>query len=551
MWMLFLVFLVFSNPSIPSAQEVGVITLIPTEVLSTHKDLIISADDQGKPDNSVLLRFKTGSFPPGAKITAANLSLIIKEPSGAAQTITANMLPYEAGLEKGLTGDEVLFGDNNLKRKELPKDGRTKWNANDVFLKEINLNKTHLNFENGFSLLLTTEMGKSKGWHSDRSKASKFRPRLIIEYIDNNKPERFQSDGIPAVKSPIPFVPGENPSVQNSYISREVTKKWSYTPAFYKGMVYTLNERNSQKYLDARSPLGILIWSAEMPEGPGQHIAVSNSGRLYIVGNQRIIVFQLDPDDPAQEPTVLHNFIVKDLNPSREIPPVIGPDGSLYLVNLQEVRGLNPDLQELWRVLLESKDTSRVTVGPSGEFVYLTARDEGLIAINAQTGEHFTKELPKDPKQDKLKRIDNQALHAPLVIRHPDGTEKIYVAANSLNSGVLACFNNFKTKFKKSGSEAITNAEGWEAKFGLYSQTAIDSLETGSKEHPSKTKKLYSVHVENGRGKLISIDWLSGNASSESESFHVGIDSPYILNGGNLVLDKDGNIFLWNGNGGQ
>ena len=42
---------------------------------------------------------------------------------------------------------------------------------------------------------------------------------------------------------------------------------------------------------------------------------------------------------------------------------------------------------------LADKTTSRVTVGPSGRFVYLTAKNEGLVAINAQTGENLVKLL--------------------------------------------------------------------------------------------------------------------------------------------------------------
>jgi hypothetical protein len=101
-------------------------------------------------------------------------------------------------------------------------------------------------------------------------------------------------------------------------------------------------------------------------------------------------------------------------------------------------------------VTLADPTTSRVTVGPSGRFVYLTAKKEGLVAINAQTGESFTTPLLN---QAALAKADFPSLHAPVVILHPDGSEKVYVAANSVNEGVLACFNN------RSG--AIAAAENW------------------------------------------------------------------------------------------
>jgi outer membrane protein assembly factor BamB len=67
-------------------------------------------------------------------------------------------------------------------------------------------------------------------------------------------------------------------------------------------------------------------------------------------------------------------------------PPAVGADGSLYFVYNQTAYGLNPDLQELWNIPLSSSSTSRITVGPSGRFVYLTVNGQGLLAIKAQTG---------------------------------------------------------------------------------------------------------------------------------------------------------------------
>ena len=219
-----------------------------------------------------------------------------------------------------------------------------------------------------------------------------------------------------------------------------------------------------------------------------------------------------------------------NINPS--LAPAVGPDGSLYFVNGQEVYGLNPDLQELWKVTLDDTTTSRVTVGPSGRFVYLTVKKGGLIAINAQTGEFFKNPLPN---QEAL-----ASLHAPVVILHPDGSEKIYVAANSVNNGVLACFNN------RSGK--IAAAEKWPDLTGLWSQPILDQLSPGSVQQPTSGKQIYAVKVANSQGTLTGIDWLTGATKAMASTFAVG-DSPYLLVGGNLASDQTGNRFVWNGAG--
>ena len=186
-------------------------------------------------------------------------------------------------------------------------------------------------------------------------------------------------------------------------------------------------------------------------------------------------------------------------------------------------------------MILDDTTTSRVTVGPSGRFVYLTVKKGGLVAINAQTGEFFNNPLPN---QEAL-----TAFHAPVVILHPDKSEKIYVAANSVNDGVLACFNN------RSGK--ITAAEKWPGPdmTGLWSQPILDQLSPGSVEQPTSGKQIYAVKVANGKGTLTGINWLTGAKNDMAPTFTVG-DSPYLLVGGNLGrYDQTGNRFVWNGKG--
>jgi len=526
--------LLFVVPWGACAKQQGVITLMPKETvtdLAKCPELTISANAQEEPTCSILLRFKTSVFPVGAKIIEAHLSLVAKmpPPKELIQSIRVYKLLYEAGL----TSTSIdIFAAIDIDDKVT----RADWRANEEFSENADL-------INGFSLRLESRSpSRSVQWHSSNSETSRYRPRLTLKYTLENRPVRTQSDSLPAGRSPRNFLPKKNPSRQNFYVARRVTSKkiFSFRPAFYNDMIYTLTEEKGGKYLQALSPLGNLVWSVQVNNNPGQHVAISDSGRLYIVGNQRIIVYQLNLEKPHQPPpTPLFDEPSPNLNPL--IPPTVGANGSLYFVNLIQVYGLNPDSQELWKVTLEDHKTSPLTLGPSGEFVYLTTQKEGLITINAQTGEKVANTLPNQPT---LQDIDDPTLHAPVVIRHSDGTEKIYVAANSANNGKLACFDNIK---EKNSAPKITPCEGeWKTLTGLYTQLSVDF----SQPDPKKNKYLYTINVSSGanrQGILKAIDWLSGDSSFvDKQPKFDEINSSFIKTG-NLATDQDGNIVMWNG----
>jgi hypothetical protein len=550
--MLFLVLLACAIPATLSADERrGVITLIPTDVL-TSKAQSDSAEIAGGSFGTerILLRFQASSLPAQAKVTAARLSLVASESAGAQQTINVHQDSYDATLSSQPSPQNV-FGATTA---SFAKKQRVYWDANPTFLEKINAAGRK------FSLLLTTTSSAKSAWYLVKSSDSSKRPRLILEYTVADQPAVTQSDGLPAVQSARPFLPTQDGCKAKAgdppffcYVTRSFSNAWSYTPAFYNNLVYLMTDNKGKKALQALHPLGgNPVWTMEVDGEPGQHLLVSQSGRLYIVGNKKILVYQLHPSNAVTPATQVQTSEGKPLsiqpppdnniNPS--LAPAVGPDGSLYFVNGQEAYGLNPDLQELWKVTLANKTTSRVTVGPSGRFVYLTVKspetksatneNEGLVAINAQTGESFPNSLPN---QDTL-----TSFHAPVVILHPDGSEKIYVAANSVNDGVLACFNN------RSGK--ITAAEKWPGPDlkGLWSQPILDQLSPGSKEQPTSGKQIYAVRVTKSQGILTGIDWLTGATKALAPTFAVG-DSPYLLVGGNLALDQTGNRFVWNGKG--
>jgi hypothetical protein len=65
-------------------------------------------------------------------------------------------------------------------------------------------------------------------------------------------------------------------------------------------LVYLMTDKEGKKALHALKPLGGKpVWTISVDGNPGQHLLVSPSGRLYIVGNGRIITYQLDSGNPA------------------------------------------------------------------------------------------------------------------------------------------------------------------------------------------------------------------------------------------------------------
>jgi hypothetical protein len=518
--MLLLALLTFALPQTLSAAEFqSIITLIPTEILASKgqpETAEISGDNFG--GGKVLLRFQASSLPAQAKLTAARLSLVSTGVKGAQLSIAVDKYPYDAKLppqQNSLVsfGTITTSGGNGI---------RAYWNAAPDFLNSVTTDGGK------FSLLLSTTSAGKTTWSTNSSTIGN-RPRLILEYTLADRPAVTQSNGAPAVQSARAFLPTGAQSGQFSYVTKSFSNAWSYTPVFYSDLVYLIVDDNNKKVLRALDPLGgTVVRTTEIKDAPGQHMLVSGSGRLYIVGNGKIITYQLGSDTTPQA------LPLENLNPA--IPPTLSSDGSLYFVNGQEVYGFNPDLQGLWKVTLEDKASSRVTIGPTGKFVYLAGSKEGLLSINAQTGETTKSPLPN---QKALSEADNPSLQAPVVILHPDGTEKIYVAANSVNDGILASFNN------RSGT--ITAAEKWPPLNGLWGQPMLDQQSPGGTEAASG-KKVFAVKVANGNGTLTAIDWLSGATTDMTPAFGVG-SSPYLLAGGNLASDLSDNRFVWNGAG--
>jgi hypothetical protein len=529
------------QPSAAEDQRV-ITTIIPSEVItpdaSARGDVFVS----GKP---VLLRFRTDALPRDATVTGARLRLtnykIGESPQVTIQTfLVAETPPWDSKTLQTVTKNDPLLANSGFGDREFASDEPSKtapwaeWKPTQVpaALKAGRPGQGGTSFA---VLLLPSNASDLREWYSITAEPQ-HRPRLILEYTVPGRAASDRAEAVPATHSPRPFLPTAGARLGFEAVS----PIWSYAPVFSNGLVYLVASKESGPELQALSPLGGQpLWSVLLTS-PGQHLLLARSGRLYIVGNQQILVYQLDPSNaaPAAEVTPLSPKPVKDLNPT--VAPAVGPDGSVYVVNGLEVTGLNPDLQALWRVALDDKATSEVTVGPSGEFVYLTSRSKGLIAINAQTGQDVAKALPN---QDALKAVDNPALHAPLVIRASDGGERIYVAANSVGAGRLTCFVNPRT-VATGGDEDITEAEKWPALDGLFSQPIASSRGAGAwtiySVQAAATPGPQTSSTATGQGQLVEIDWLTGSTRAVVNALE---------GGGHLAADRDGNVLAWKGSG--
>jgi hypothetical protein len=553
----FLTLLAFAVPATLAAQDSTSVTVIP---IAQSPDPSGQSQEPLKIDHNsrVSLEFQGISLPPNAKATSARLSLFSSDAVTALLTIKVTVRTNW----RSPTWTQEPFGETTL---STDFKGRADLPAQTVspFLKEISTDKgTAVGGGKTFSLDLTsiTDSAATSEWYPIKSGESKYRPRLIVEYELIDRPAVNQSDGLPAVQSQKGFLPSPLPF---SYTTQKFPAAYSYTPAFYKNLVFLMTDSGGKKLL-ALDPLGNQVWQMPLDkEAPGQHLLVSQSGRLYIIGNDKILYTDLDPKNPASLPAKLTM-----VNPERGLNPTVAPslgsNGNLYFVSGHEIYGLNADFKELWRVATATVRASRLTVDPDGEFVYLLTQKEGLVTINAQTGEVCSTEF-------KTTSDTNAVLYAPVVVRYLGDSEgngaadKIYVAANGGNEGMLELFDNFNSsKTKLDCKEKIRAGLNWPPLKGLWSQPIADQLSVGTPGKANADKKIYAVMVagigDKWRGALEEIGWLNNEKKTAvcaaykpgdnkcDDGFAVG-DKSYLANGGNLTSDKLAGRFVWNGSG--
>jgi hypothetical protein len=533
-------------------SEAQVLTLVPTKVES-NVTMTISANPDGKPVGLVAPTFKSDTMPAG--VTLAKVELVMNiEDAGTKAKQTINVYVWKTGncsveeifqdLQKRplptadeVSGQSCAYTLSRLPAKFRIDDGtkRATWQAEPTDWKKLGVS-----LEQGFTLILGGTGGGPKGrkFYGRDEKETKLRPRLIVEYTSSDQPTVAQPASVQSGKGFLPS--GELGGSPGSYrtVALNVPQEqiWSYAPTFYNGFVYLISDVGGKKYLSWRRPLGAIVDQIDISNpSPGQHLLVSKSGHLYIVGDGKIIPHRIGSDGRPQRRTVSPEGAPTDAVPvtglnAAQDAPTLGADGSMFYVTKSAdkgytVVGRNPDLQELWSVTVEGP-TSRVMLGPSGRYVYVTTKGEGLVTIDARTGEKFVNPLPN---ATALKEAQSEYLQTPVAFKESDGTEKVYVVADLVDSAVLTLFNN------NNG----TVAKGWEQTALMFGQPLVT---TGSD---------YVVRVD-GTNKnsayLERLDRSTGAQTKVGPTLNIATDNPYLPKGGNLATDKDDNVLVWNGN---
>src|ERR1041385_5314408 len=301
-----------------------VTTLTPWSVVTPGP-----VDATFKTKQPVLLRFRRSAFPPNTTVTSARLRLVhsrrgesgpitIKsyffptDPAGNSATVD------EAQMRGWLNQPNTPFGDRGLNGNE-PSVSQpwAEW-------KPTTVPGTLKAGGTSFAVLLlpSDASADERIWHSLTASDSHLRPRLILEYTVAGRTPTFESQGLPAVKSPTAYLP--DPVAGAGFASRDVTSLWSYLPVFYKWLVYVINQNKLQALPALGGPP---VWESTPLSNIGQHLLMSEAGRLYIAGNQNILVYQLDPakgiPSASGQPLISQSMAGFDF----EVAPAVGAAG--------------------------------------------------------------------------------------------------------------------------------------------------------------------------------------------------------------------------------
>jgi hypothetical protein len=465
-------------------------------------------------DQEVTLTFPLLALPRGAVVTGAELWLDVSDPRG------------NPSFTLQVENSGQLFGTRNLSRLQVRR--AVIWRANDSAVKALMLGplaeapilsrRIQLKLKApGLNADVRTPM-----WHGPGSAEAALRPRLIIAYkVPGPQPQ--QAVGIPGAVStaPVgvdlgafPLSPRLDHLIEKSkefgivaYPLAGQGTVFSQTPALGDSLFYIIaKESDNSTALEARSArTGAAIWSVPvqdpspyvLADSLGRLVANGAAPRLYVVGNNAVHRFWITASAPARE-----DVPVAGLQPTQA--PALGPDGSLYVINQgSSLIALDPNFRPLWSIPLGGERVSAITIGPTGCSAYLVSAltnenaPKGLLAVDTATGDKVEAPLPN---QADVQSFDKPALHAPVVLLHPDGTEKVYVAADSATDGSLELFDRTPEEF--------TLQRRWE-KPGLWGQPLPRRTQTGWQIIALRAEKGLSAGEQ-----IMSIEWIDGTEAS-------------------------------------
>ena len=277
---------------------------------------------------------------------------------------------------------------------------------------------------------------------TDYNKTSSNKPRLIIEYtLSQALPDREQVRDTTKTRwkyfpQPVnvtvkPFLTGVGKIISN--------------PVFYDGGIYLFAQPSSQEtMLYALYPGGGNRWGPkEIKIRPGSHALVTSAGRLYSVGEDRIVMYDLE-----KEGAEIKSANLGDFKPA--LRPTLGADGSLYAMPSGSgyIYGFNPDPQELWGYRSDDTklaDASRITLSPdAGRYAYVltkVGKETHPVRIDTATGDAKSYSLKVTTKSNGEQTDENldlgfKGFHRPVAIQGPQ-QDYIFLSAYTEQNGML------------------------------------------------------------------------------------------------------------------
>lgn len=569
---LLLVMVVAPAARAQDAREQRIVTLMPDyaenwiagqNAAGNPQTLRVSNQVGGTPAASAYLRFPADALPDDAKIVSARLRLVrsgdqpqnpelVMRVASIACTGAPPCNPRDyqlAALNTGGPAVRLTSAAVDLRRFPQRAVDVSTWTPPDP---NPGLVRRAPDGRKYIALLLVPEdsgSGRIYYWaQPGNASADPSRiPRLIVTYsIASAAPALtgVQTDGTANVRSARAFLPPATLPRAPAYLPRDVDgENLTHAPASYNGLLYLVQARSQgERYLDALTPLGAIVWSVELPADlqGGTFVVANNSGRLAIVGKSVVLVTQLNAADATRPPAIpapAPPDVAKLLNNPSAV--MAGPDGSLYVVNELSLFALNPDLRLMWRAGGGASDKARLTLSPDGRFLYATEiRDDkaALLAINAQTGRTVESAFPSATR----------AFHAPVVVRHPGGADYVFVGANTANTGVLRCVMNDSTLQRPAVDETgdttarLRPCSGWTDVTGLVGQPMLESTIPAPNQDLSG-KKLFAVVGT----KLMAIQPQSGATLNTWNLPDLPAATLHLWSGGSPVIDADDNLLFW------
>jgi hypothetical protein len=489
-------------------------------------------------DQPVTLSFSPSALPKGAEVIDAELRLRLENLRGDPNfRISVNL-----DLPTSINFGGIAFRPGNLRTKQP-----AVWKANNTALAKLAVggdSDVRLKLE-APDLRPGVETYE---WYGPGETDFSLRPRLILTYRMPGAQPR-EAVGLPNAISAaafagstfVDFFTKPRNGLVAYPLAGQVTVV-SQVPALGDGVIYILTETA----LEARSSIsGATLWSIPVSipvENPKVHLLADSSDHLYVVANGVVRRFRIDPRNrsaPAREDTPvskLDSAQAPALDPSQA--PTLGPDGSLYALNDGSVIGLDPNFRALWSIPLGHNKVSPITVGPTGCFAYLVSAPgkgdglKGLLAIDTATGDKISSDLPN---QADLQSFDHPALHAPVVLLHSeDGTEKVYVAADTGTNGTLDEFDNQR--------EAAELKRGWEIT-GLWSQPLARPVSDADKKGDWEIVGARADRAA-GTAKIEVADWMNGNTQKSASYPKINVYIDQMAASAVPAIDAAGRFYL-------